>query len=58
MEEVSSWYVKERDPFYIIGITDEKLSNAKKMKKEGLPIPLIAKITGLNQEEILHLKTN
>lgn len=96
MEEVSSWYVKERDPYYIIGreegvtlertrsklsiarkIEEERirsklsiarkmeeertrsqLSMASKMKKEGLPIPLIAKITGLNQEEILHLKTN
>lgn len=81
MEEVSSWYVKERDPYYIIGRdegvtlertrsklsiarkleeerTRSKLSIARKMKKEGLTIPLIAKITGLNQEEILHLKTN
>ena len=81
MEEVSSWYVKERDPYYIIGRdegvtlertrsklsiarkleeerTRSKLSIARKMKKEGLTIPLIAKITGLNQEEILLLETN
>lgn len=96
MEEVSSWYVKERDPYYIIGreegvtlertrsklsiarkIEEERirsklsiarkmeeertrsqLSMASKMKKEGLTIPLIAKITGLNQEEILLLETN
>ena len=64
MEEVSSWYVKERDPYYIIGRdegvtlerTRSKLSIARKMKKEGLTIPLIAKITDLSREEILNIK--
>ena len=37
------------------GIKESKLETAKSMKAEGLPVELIAKITGLTPEEIENL---
>ena len=37
------------------GIKDEKLTTAKKMKVDGLPIEDIIKYTGLSEQEILNL---
>jgi predicted transposase/invertase (TIGR01784 family) len=34
------------------GIKEGIIRTAQNMKKEGLPIPLIAKMTGLSEEEI------
>ena len=38
------------------GIKDEKLTTAKKMKVDGLPIKNIIKYTGLSEQEILNLE--
>ena len=53
--EYNTYIAVATEEGYNKGIEEEKLSVAKKMLEENLPLEIISKITGLSNEEITEL---